>query len=80
VTGRTRVSAGIILFSSLIFIDGSLAFVVLAELLAVALLGILVADAGDATGGVRHIAWASAACAAAATATAAGTSGPQTLA
>jgi hypothetical protein len=55
------------------FMDGS---VPVAGLLAVAVLGILAADPGDATGGVRHVAWAGAACTAAAAATAASTISP----
>ncbi len=47
-----------------------------AGLLAVSVLGILAADAGDAVAGFRHVAYASAACAAAAAVTAAGTIGP----
>jgi len=47
-----------------------------AGLLAVSVLGILAADAGDAVAGFRHVAYASAACAAAAAVTAVGTIGP----
>ena len=48
-----------------------------AGLLAVSVLGILAADAGDAVAGFRHVAYAGAACAAAAAATAAATIGPR---
>jgi len=48
-----------------------------AGLLAVSVLGLLAAGAGDATAGFRHVAYAGAVCAAAAAAVAAGTIGPR---
>ena len=48
-----------------------------AGLLAVSVLGILAADAGDAVAGFQHVAYAGAACAAAAAVTAAATIGPR---